>query len=77
MTVLPSNLYRDAEVKTCIQNYIHGHVVAAAAAAKSVLPDISAFKASGAVEQGVVGATTTYNFKEGKSSFVSLESIFK
>jgi len=77
LTRHPSNLYRDAEIKTAIQNFTHGHVLAAAAAAKSGLPDISAFKASGDVGQGVVGATTTYNFKEGKSAFVSLESVFK
>jgi len=77
LTRHPSNLFRDAEVKTAIQAFTHGHVLAAAAAAKASLPDISGFKATGSVEQGVVGATTTYNFKEGKSAFVSLESIFK
>lgn len=73
----PTNLYRDAEVKTTIQNFTHGRVVAAAAGAKSGLPDISGFKNNGSVNQGVVSATTKYDFKEGKSAFVSLETVFK
>lgn len=77
LTRHPSNLYRDAEVKTCIQNFSHGQVVAAANGAKAAMPDISAMKNNGNVSQGVVGAATSYNFKEGKTAFVSLESVFK
>lgn len=77
LTRHPSNLYRDAEVKTTIQNYTHGQTVSAASGAKAAMPDISSFKNSGSVAQGVVSASTTYNFKEGKTAFVSLESVFK
>jgi len=73
----PSNIYRDVEIKTTIQNFQHGRVHAAAAGAKTGLPDISSFKNSSKIDQGVVGATTNYNFKEGKSTFVSLDNIFK
>jgi len=71
------NLFRDAEMKTVVQNFHHGHVVAAAAGAKAALPDISAFKNSGNVSQGVVASTANCSHKEGKSAFVSMESIFK
>jgi hypothetical protein len=77
MTRHPSNLYRDAEVKTCIQNFSHRQVVAAAADAKAAMPDISVMKNNGNVSQGVVGATTSYDFKAGKTAFVSLDSICK
>jgi hypothetical protein len=45
----PTNLYRDAEVKTIVQNFSHKAVVAGAAASKTGLPDISSFKNSGSV----------------------------
>jgi len=77
LSTFPSNLYRDAEVKTTIQNFTHGQTVAGSAAAKAALPDISSFKNSASVSQGVVVSHTNYNFKEGKSAFVSLESVFK
>lgn len=67
LTRHPTNLYRDAEVKTVIQNFTHGQIVAAASNAKASLPDISGFKSSGNVGAGVVGAAASWSFKEGKT----------
>jgi len=49
LTRHPSNLYRDAEVKTTIQAFTHRAITASASAAKSSLPDISGMKHNGAV----------------------------
>merc|ERR1712166_944895 len=73
----PSNLYRDAEVKTTIQAFTHKAITAAAGAGKGSLPDISSFKSSGAVSQGVVSSQAKYNFKEGHTVCQSMESLFK
>lgn len=73
----PGNLYRDADVKTAIQNFTHGQIVAAANNAKAALPDISNFKSNANVNGGVVAAATAWSFKEGKTATVSMGNIFK
>lgn len=77
LTRHPSNLYRDAEVKTTIQAFTHRAITGAASAAKSSLPDISGMKHNGAVSQGVVASSAKYNFKEGHTAVASMEALFK
>lgn len=73
----PTNLYRDSEIKTTIQAFQHAATAAGAASAKAGMPDLSSFKASGAVSQGVVSAAAQYKFKTGNTPIVSMESIIK
>jgi hypothetical protein len=81
LTRHPVNLFRDDEIKTLIQHYTHSCI------AKSVkdtgsLPDISRMSAKGGVGQGVhsfaSGANFSgFTFKEGKTSTVDMNAIFK
>lgn len=78
----PVNLYRDDEMKTLIQNYIHSCVQESVGSVKESIADISKFASKANVNQGIVsfasGATFNgYNFKEGKNQTVDLNSIFK
>jgi hypothetical protein len=79
----PVNLYRDDEMKTLIQNYIHGCVQGAVdGGVKENVLDITKFQAKGDVKQGIVsfssGASfSSYSFKEGKTQTVDLSAIFK
>jgi hypothetical protein len=83
MTRHPVNLFRDDEMKTLIQNYIHDSVqIAVKSGAKESIPDISKFEGKANVNQGVVpfssGSTfTAYGFKDGKNATVDMTSIFK
>jgi hypothetical protein len=73
----PTNIYRDSEIKTTIQAFQHAATVAGASSAKAGMPDLSSFKASGAVSQGVVSAAAQYKFKAGNTATVAYESIIK
>ena len=67
----PSNLYRDDEFKTTIQNFRHTQVVAAAAKGGSGAPAIGSGK--GNVSQGVLSNSCgEWSFKEGNTKTVSL-----
>ena len=67
----PSNLYRDDEFKTTIQNFRHTQVVAAAAKGGSGAPAIGSGK--GNVSQGVLNNSCgEWSFKEGNTKTVSL-----
>lgn len=81
----PVNIYRDDEIKTLIQAYTHSCL--AEAVEKGVkddnLPDISKFSAkSNVTKQGVVSFNSgdkfnSWQFKEGKTPVVSMDSIAK
>jgi hypothetical protein len=78
----PLNLFRDDEMKTLIQGYTHKQIGAAVGAAKAVVPEISTFASRADVKQGVLGfapgaSFTAYNFKEGKTQTVDMQSVFK
>lgn len=79
----PVNLYRDDEMKTLIQNYIHSCVTGSVSSGvKENVLDISKFAAKGSVSQGVVsfasGASFNgYTFKDGKQATIDLNTIFK
>jgi hypothetical protein len=73
----PTNLYRDAEVKTIVQAFSHRAVVAGAGGAKAGLPDISSLKSSGNVSQGVVSSAAQFKFKAGNTAVVTMEALFK
>jgi hypothetical protein len=79
----PVNIYRDQEVKTLIQSYTHHCLTSAVrAAVKSDLPDVSKFAAKSSVSQGIVpfqtgDAFTGWQFKEGKTPVVSMETVHK
>lgn len=78
----PVNLYRDDEIKTLIQNYIHSCVSKSVGSVKDSVVDVSKLQGKGNVNQGVVsfaaGATFNgYTFKDGKSATVDLNTIFK
>jgi hypothetical protein len=79
----PVNLYRDDEMKTIIQNYIHRCVQGAVdSGVKENVADISKFAVKADVKQGIVsfaaGASfNSYTFKEGKNAYVDLSAIFK
>ena len=67
----PSNLYRDDEFKTTIQNFRHTQVVAAAAKGGSGAPAIGSGK--GNVSQGVLNNSCgEWSFKEGNTKTISL-----
>lgn len=78
----PINLYRDDEMKTLIQNYIHTCVLSSVDSVKEVVADVSKLQGKGSVSQGVVsfasGANFNgYTFKDGKNATVDLNTIFK
>ena len=67
----PSNLYRDDEFKTTIQQFRHSQVVAAASKGGSGCPAIGSGK--GNVSQGVLSNSCgDWSFKEGNTKTVSL-----
>jgi hypothetical protein len=79
----PVNLYRDDEMKTLIQNYIHSCVLNSVTnGIKESVTDVSKLSGKGNVNQGVVsfasGASFNgYTFKDGKNVTVDLNTIFK
>jgi len=83
LTRHPVNLYRDDEMKTLIQNYIHGCVSGAVSGgAKEQMADISRMTAKANVNQGIVSFANgnnfnSYTFKEGKNATVDLDTIFR
>jgi hypothetical protein len=82
LTRHPVNLYRDDEMKTLIQNYIHSCVTKAVTGVKDSLVDIHKFPVKGDVTQGVVSFANgnefnSYSFKEGKNQTVDFNTIFK
>ena len=84
LTRYPLNLYRDDEIKTLIQSYLHGQI---ASSVKSgckgdSLPDLSKLASKGAVSQGVVKFASgdnfsNYGFTSGKTATLDLNNIFK
>ena len=80
----PLNLYRDDEIKTLIQSYLHNQV---ASSVKSgckgdSLPDMSKLSSKGNVSQGVVKFASgenfnNYGFTSGKTATLDLNNIFK
>merc|ERR1712183_56452 len=67
----PSNLYRDDEFKTTIQQFRHAQVVAAASKGGAGCPAIGSGK--GNVSQGVLSNSCgDWSFKEGNTKTVSL-----
>ena len=80
LTRHPVNLFRDDEMKTLIQNYIHSCINKSVTNAG--LADISKMTAKGGVNQGVhsfaSGPTFSgFTFKEGKTATIDMNSIFK
>ena len=80
----PVNIYRDDEVKTLIQSYTHGCLTAAVKSGVKgeSLPDVSKFSAKHNVSQGVVKFHSgdnfnAWQFKEGKTSVVSMDAIHR
>lgn len=80
----PLNLYRDDEIKTLIQSYLHGQIQSAvkAGAKGDSLPDMSKIQSKGAVSQGVVKFASgenfnNYGFSSGKTATLDMNSIFK
>lgn len=84
LTRYPLNLYRDDEIKTLIQSYLHNQV---ASSVKSgckgdSLPDMSKLSSKGSVSQGVVKFASgenfnNYGFTSGKTATLDLNNIFK
>jgi len=82
----PTNLYRDDEMKTTIQNFRHEAIQKSVAKnAKSDLPDISKFgegKKAKIEEAGVVsikggkGDFSDFSFKEGSTNVARMQDIF-
>ena len=80
LTRHPVNLFRDDEIKTLIQNYIHGCVTSSVKA--DACPDIAKMSNKGAVAAGIHSfasgdSFTGYTFKEGKTPVVDISSLFK
>lgn len=81
----PVNIYRDDEIKTLIQSYTHGCLVDAVkkGVKDSNLPEIAKFTAkANLTKQGVVSFQSgdnfnAWQFKEGKTAVVSMDSINK
>lgn len=78
----PVNLYRDDEMKTLIQSYIHQNIQNSVSGVKENIQDISKFSSKGNVSQGVVSFASganfnSYSFKDGKTQTVDLTSIYK
>jgi hypothetical protein len=80
----PVNIYRDDEIKTLIQNYTHQCLVAAVknSAKTDSLPDVSKFTSKAGVSQGVVKFQSgdkfnAWQFKEGKTAVVSMDTIYR
>jgi hypothetical protein len=80
----PLNLYRDDEIKTLIQSYLHGQVSSSVKSASKgdSLPDLSKLQSKGSVSQGVVKFASgdnfsNYGFTSGKTATLDMNSIFK
>lgn len=80
----PLNLYRDDEIKTLIQSYIHGQVASSvkSAAKGDSLPDVGKLQSKASVSQGVVKFASgenfsNYGFTSGKTATLDMNSIFK
>jgi hypothetical protein len=80
----PSNIYRDNEMKTLINQYVHSaqsSTIETALKSES-LPDISKFSGKGNVSQGVVKFApgedfTNFGFKEGKTAVLDSNDLLK
>jgi hypothetical protein len=84
LTRYPLNLYRDDEIKTLIQSYLHGQIASSVKAncKTDSLPDLAKLQTKGAVSQGVVKFAagdnfTNYGFTSGKTATLELNNIFK
>jgi hypothetical protein len=84
LTRYPLNLYRDDEIKTLIQSYLHGQVAGAVKSSQKSesLPDMSKLQSKGAVSQGIVKfasgeSFSNYGFTSGKTATLDMNSIFK
>jgi hypothetical protein len=84
LTRYPLNLYRDDEIKTLIQAYLHGQVTNSVKSGVKgdSLPDMAKLATKGSVSQGVVkfasgDSFTNYGFTSGKTAILDLNSIFK
>jgi len=84
LTRYPVNLFRDDEIKTLIQNYIHECLSDAVNGAMKdeSLPEIVKFNTKAKIDQGVVNFAgspnfSLYGFKEGKTQIMDMVSIFK
>ena len=78
----PVNIYRDDEMKTLIQSYTHGCVSAAVKSGVKgeSLPDIAGMagkKGSGVVSFASGNNFSSWDFKEGKTPVMDMESVFK
>jgi hypothetical protein len=84
LTRYPLNLYRDDEIKTLIQSYLHGQVASSVKSGVKgdSLPDMSKLATKGSVSQGVVKFASgenfsNYGFTSGKTATLDLNNIFK
>lgn len=84
LTRYPLNLYRDDEIKTLIQSYLHGQVAGAVQSSQKSesLPDMSKIQSKGNVSQGIVKFASgenfsNYGFTSGKTATLDMNSIFK
>jgi hypothetical protein len=84
LTRYPLNLYRDDEIKTLIQSYLHGQVANSVKSGCKTdsLPDMSKISTKGSVSQGVVKFASgesfnNYGFTSGKTATLDLNNIFK
>ena len=78
LTRHPENLFRDYEIKMAVQKYTHACLAKAVGGAKESCPDISKFSGKSNVSQGVSSfGGNVFTFKDGKSAFVDMNSIFK
>jgi hypothetical protein len=85
LTRYPLNLYRDDEIKTLIQSYLHGQVTSTVKAGCKTdsLPDMAKIATKGTVaQQGVVkfaqgDSFSNYGFTSGKTQVLELNNIFK
>ena len=84
LTRYPLNLYRDDEIKTLIQSYLHNQIASSVKSACKTdsLPDLAKLQSKGAVSQGVVKFASgenfnNYGFTSGKTATLELNNIFK
>ena len=80
----PLNLYRDDEIKTLIQSYLHGQVSSAVKSAhkSDCLPDVSKLSTKTSVSSGIMKFASgenfnSYGFTSGKTATLDMNSIFK
>lgn len=80
----PNNLYRDNEMKTLINQYIHSAQTSTIESAlkSESLPDISKFSGKGNVSQGVVkfatgDSFTNFGFKDAKTAVLDSTDLLK